>query len=74
MAVDGSTITRRPTVSAVKHVRNASQHLHGELADWRGRSGHDYRPTACVAFNGRLAGFVGLRWQAVRSGMQDFSE
>jgi hypothetical protein len=66
MAVDGSTITRRSTVSAVKHVRNASQHLHGEPAGWRDPSG--------VALNGRLAGFVGSRWQAVRSGMQDFSE
>jgi hypothetical protein len=72
--VDRPTIARRSTVSAVKHVRNASQHLHGEPAGWRDRSGHDYRPTACAALNGRLAGLVGLRWQAVRSGTQDFSE
>lgn len=74
MAVDGSTITRPSTASAVKHVRNASQHLHGEPAGWRDRSGHDYCPTACVALDGRLAGLVGLRGPAVRSGMQDFSE
>jgi hypothetical protein len=72
--VDRPTIMRRSTVSAVKHVRNASQHLHGEPAGWRDWSGHDYHPTACVTPNGRLAGLVGLRWQAVRSGTQDFSE